>query len=83
MATFLSAMVLTVHFWSSRQSKAATYDLEREIADIERCRDFMTFAEKRCADLLSELHGSDIVFLGGMLQDVYGMYTVQFCRTIF
>ncbi|RXW21403.1 hypothetical protein EST38_g4459 [Candolleomyces aberdarensis] len=46
MATFLSAMVLTVHFWSSRQSKV-TYDLEKEIADIERCRDFMAVAEKR------------------------------------
>jgi hypothetical protein len=83
MATFLSAMVLTVHFWSSRQSKAAAYDLEREIADIERCSDFMAFAEKRCADSPSELHGSDTVFLGGIPLDVYGMYTVQFCRTIF
>ncbi|KAJ2916770.1 hypothetical protein MD484_g3617, partial [Candolleomyces efflorescens] len=47
MATFLSAMVLTVHFWGSRQSKVVAYDLEREIADIERCRDFMSYAEKR------------------------------------
>ena len=72
MATFLSAMVLTVHFWSSRQSKVA-YDREKEIADIERCRDFMAFAEKRCVHFPCELHGPDPVFLGGMLRDVYGM----------
>ncbi|KAF5316954.1 hypothetical protein D9611_003877 [Ephemerocybe angulata] len=46
MAAFISAMVLTVNFWTSRAFKTA-YDPVREMADIERCRAFMAEGEKR------------------------------------
>ena len=39
-------MVLTVNFWSSKQSQI-TYDPLKEMADIERIRTYMTHAEKR------------------------------------
>jgi len=46
MSAFISAMVLTVNFWSSKQSQI-TYDPLKEMADIERIRTYMTHAEKR------------------------------------
>lgn len=46
MAAFISAMVLTVNFWTTRGPRV-TYDHAREMADVENCRLFMAQAEKR------------------------------------